>query len=142
MRTFIVWLSYTTLALTVAFLLVFAFFQLYPFDIQKRENPYMAVTNENSRVHPGELLKLKDEYCKLMPYDATVSRSFIDGIEYPLPVYQSNRDVGCYNGTENVEIPNTLQAGIYQYRIVFVYHLPFGREVIESATSEPFYIVK
>jgi hypothetical protein len=94
----------------------------------------------------GDYLALRENYCKNLSYPATVSRTFIDGISYQVPVYISNRPVGCYGkeeeSVEYVYIPKALPPGKYRIQTVYSFQVNPIRTVHFTLISDQVTVIK
>lgn len=111
--------------------------------------PYEVLTFQNGNnvllektVKSGGYLQVKEKYCKKMKLPASVSRKFIDGVVYQVPIYIENRPVGCGEIIEYVYIPKALPAGRYQATIIYTYQVNPLRKMNYELTTEFFDIVK
>jgi hypothetical protein len=110
---------------------------------------YIVVTfgPENTKlvettVKSGGYLQIKQDYCKHIPLPATVSCEFIDGLTYTVPVYNSDREVGCAQRIEYKYVPKALPAGTFKMSCVYSYKVNPLRTVEYTLKTDLFTITK
>jgi hypothetical protein len=112
-------------------------------------NPYKILTFNagtgtlvETTVKSGGYLQVRENFCKKGDFTAIVSRMFIDGITYQVPVYTSNRAEGCSEQIEYVYIPKALPAGTYHIEADYSYKVNPIKTVHFKIKTENFIITK
>lgn len=142
------WTGIISIAIAIV---VISYWLIAPYEVMTfygtygKETRTLEVPTANT-VKSGEYLALRESYCKNLSYPATVSRTFIDGISYQVPVYVSNIPVGCYGkdgeSIDYVYIPKALPPGKYRIETVYSFQVNPLRTVHFSLITDQFIIVK
>lgn len=129
------------LVLTIAQILLIAYWLLWPYDIFTFTKPIEVVS---TRVVSGNYLVYRLNYCKsakYADYHADVQLVFVDHILNYTPVVREGLAVGCHE--EDVYLPMAkLPAGSYKLIIYREYKINPIRIVRYTSESPPFEIFK
>jgi hypothetical protein len=124
-------ISFLVIFLTIIFLLIYAYFQFYPFQVLKFANTnldgtgyYEVLTKSVAR---GELLQYKSEFTKLIDLNGEVSCFFVDGVIFKEPTFRTSNPLGINNTVRAKLIPESLPTGTYRYSCEVFYELPMHR---------------
>lgn len=128
------------LFLMVVIVVVIAFLALVPVKVYEIEAPYKTLKNE---YRAGEAIEVRQVYCKLEEYPATVDISIVDGYIEALRTINSNSPIGCYDRVAtSAVVPEYLAEGDYKLRYIFTVHVnPFRTETY-TVETEMFKVVK
>jgi len=80
---------------------------------------------------PGQPLLVQRKFC--LGYDVTlrVHREFQDGVVFTLPDIITTMQKGCHDMTVEIDVPHSLPAGAYLYRVTVEYDAtPLRRHVV------------
>ena len=81
---------------------------------------------------PGQPLLVQRKFC--LGYDVTmrVHRAFQDGVVFGLPDVVTTMQKGCHDMTVEIDVPHSLPAGAYVYRVAVAYDAtPLRRHVVQ-----------
>lgn len=135
-------LKYTTYVILLcinAFVLLIAYWLLFPYDVQEHyKTPYEVLTPQ---VKNGEELVYKVDFCKFMNADATIHPAIVDGHIVTLPSKDTSLPRGCYELEAHVELPE-LAEGEYKYVETIKYRVNPIRTVSYTYESELFEVVE
>lgn len=125
-------------AITIILILTYWFVAPYNVVTFQGDNAKLVETTVKS----GGYLQIKQDYCKKMALPARVSCEFIDGLTYSVPVYNSDRDLGCAKRIEFKYVPKALSAGNYKLQCVYSYRVNPLRTVEYTLVTGIFTITK
>ena len=141
-------IAWFTILSTMIIIIVVLYWLTAPYEVMTfYENHKNTIEPmEENTVQSGEYLPIRENYCKNLSYPANVSRTFIDGISYQIPMYVSNKPVGCYgkdkDSIEYVYIPKALPPGKFRIQTVYSFQVNPLRTVHFTLLSDQFTIIK
>ena len=140
MKNLFYYLSMFTLLLTGTVVIIVSYWLLAPYTVVTfgGENTKLVETTVKS----GGYLHIKQDYCKHSPIPARVSCEFIDGLTYTVPVFNSDREVGCAQRIEYKYIPKALPSGNFKMSCVYSYKVNPIRTVEYTLETDFFTIIK
>lgn len=136
------YLSFLTLLVAFGFLLIFGFWQFYPYKTIEFKNVPFPIFNENKTIEQGGVLVYKTEFCKYTDLEAKVARSFVDEVVYLVPTDVGVRPKGCGEVMVELTIPNTLPPATYKLVIDYTYEVNPIRTISIHEETESFLVVK
>jgi hypothetical protein len=137
---FFYYMAWVGIVGAIAIIVILTYWFVAPYQVLtfKEGNNVLVETT----VQSGGYLQVKEKYCKKMALPSSVSRKFLDGVVYQVPIYVENRPVGCHEVIEYVYIPKALPTGKYQATIIYTYKVNPLREINYELTTEFFDVVK
>lgn len=133
------WLTILTLACLIAIL---GYWYLVPINPIKFNNLPHKV--ESKEIKSGGYLVYDVDYCKYTKDIPMVSRTFVDGLSYPL--YENRpateKPMGCNVNRVQIYVPKGLPLGEYFLKTTFHYRLNPIRWLDVTTETERFLIVK
>lgn len=118
---------------------IFTYWGIFPLKVLEFERTNFKVLTK--QVKPDGVLKYESYICKYADVTATVTRSFINGVIFSTPSFESNRKPGCSKEVISVKVPPELEPGKYYLRNTYVYRLNPIRTVTFIHQSEMFEII-
>lgn len=140
MNKFFYYTAWIGIVGAIAIIIILTYWFVAPYEVltfQEGNNVLVEKT-----IKSGGYLRVKENYCKNMALPALVSRKFIDGVVYQVPVYTENRPTGCDEVTEYVYIPKALPTGTYQATIIYTYQVNPIRKMNYELTTDFFDVIK
>lgn len=132
-------LAHGALLLLAGITVVVLYWLLWPYEIYEIDQPYEVITPV---VAPGDIVEVRQTYCKLLPVPATINIALVDGYVEPIRVIESNTPIGCYDRiSRTVVIPKLTVPGEYKIRYTFHVHPNPIRTVTVTAESDTFTVV-
>lgn len=130
---FITWVTFGA-----AFALMFTIFLwiIWPYHLVDFKADKFPVSPKV--VQSGKSITYTVDYCKYTNITATVSRSFADGIIFPLQVQTTDRPKGCHVGNISIMVPRTLEPGEYFLIIQYRWKVNPLREISITKNTESF----
>jgi hypothetical protein len=120
--------------------ILFAFWQFYPYKVLTFNNSPFPVMEKN--IKAGGTLTYTIDYCKEINNGALISKTFSDEISYSVESELNNRPIGCHKINVDIDIPKTLPPDEYNLQLVYRFKLNPIRYVEVSARTEQFNITK
>lgn len=124
---------------TMALLILIIYWSVFPRKILEFKKDNFKILTKQVKI--GGVLKYQAHTCKYVNSPATVTRSFINGVIFSTPSFESNKKIGCCNDVISVKVPPELEAGRYYIRNTYVYRLNPVRTVTFIHQSEMFEII-
>lgn len=133
--------SYLTIGMAFLITLVVFFWLLYPYEPATFNHLPHKVTPKV--VEGGKFMTVEVDVCKHMPIAPTITRVFVDGVIYQIPVYTTVNDVvGCGIRKVQIYIPKGLPTGEYYINTSYSFQVNPIRKVELSTVSEKFEVVE
>lgn len=120
-------------------ILFVTFLLVYPYKVIEFQK--VDITKQKT-VKSGGYLQVTQNYCKYMNLPAEVSRSFVDNVIYQVPVFTTNRKIGCNSSIEYIYVPKALPAGKYYIETIYRYQVNPLRKIEIKAKTSTFEIIK
>lgn len=138
----LIYLSYITIILALISIWIAGYWLIRPYNpIEFKNLPHKV---ENKVVKSGGYLVYDVDYCKYTNHIPTVSRTFVDGLSYPL--YENRpateKPTGCRVNKVQIYIPKGLPLGEYFLKTTFHYRFNPVRWLDITTETEKFTIVK
>ena len=139
-----IWSYITWGKMALIMLLVFvgylAYYLFFPFKVVDiKTQPFPVLTKQ---VKHGKSMIFHADYCKYMSVPTKTSTSFVDSIQFIEADRSSASPKGCHSKDIAVEIPETLPAGTYKYRITANHQVhPLLRIIKVVAETEEFEVI-
>ena len=133
-------ISFASIGMGFAFIITLLFWYSYPYKpLVINHQPFHISTRE---VKQGGLLIYEIDYCKNTDTVSTVSRSFVNGLLFTMPIVEGSNKRGC--GVNNVflQLPPDLPAGDYVLEINYTYRMNPIKDVSVKVSSEHFTVVE
>jgi len=132
--------AWFTIFSTMAIIFIVVYWLVAPYEVLTfyGNNTELTETTVENTVKSGEYLPVRENYCKNMAFPSTISRTFIDGISYQVPVFVSNRPVGCRESIEYIYIPKAIPPGKYRIETVYSFQVNPLRTVHFTLTTDLF----
>ena len=132
-------LSFATLFSAFVFIVILTYWSAYPYKpLVINKQPFHVISKE---VKAGGILNYEIDYCKNTTLVSHISRSFVNGLLFTMPVVEGANKLGC--GVNNIlmKVPEELPAGEYTLEINYKYQVNPIREISVKIKSEPFRVI-
>jgi hypothetical protein len=141
MKNKILYIGSILIILSAIFLIVLYFFwSIYPYNpITIKNSPFPVLEKQ---IKAGDTLTYIVDYCKDRDYEALVTRTFEDGIEYSVPANASNKSIGCHKINVGLITPKTLPPATYWLEVKYSYKVNPIRTIEVVSKTQLFKIVK
>jgi hypothetical protein len=129
-------LSYIVIIIAMLVSIGIAFNLLYPYPTITMQDP-APICNKDLKA--GDTVQACLIYTKYTDKPARVTRQFVDGIVYTMPVIKSNLPMGeGVTQSYSTQIPNGLPPGTYYVRVTLEYDFPPLRVITYTFNTESF----
>ena len=124
--------SIIIISFTVATLMIWLYWSLYPYKTLVINKP---IKTTELVYKPEDVLTYTLDYCKYTNKEASISRSFIDGVILTMPLIKANNQKGCRVSNISLIVPN-LPSGKYKLRNDYFYQVnPIRTEVVQEFSN-------
>jgi hypothetical protein len=132
------------ITLTMAFLLISVaiYWLVYPYRVLEIKGSVFPILNENKTIKRGHVLYFESDNCKFMNITATTSRTFVDTLNYYIPMTITNVRKGCGKVTISVPVSELLPPGKYYLHNIFQYKVNPLRTITVEHDTEYFTIIE
>ena len=131
--------AYTLSSLLVVIMIfllgVVLFLLLWPVRVAEFHTPYKMSAKT---VEANNVISYTADYCKFLPFSASVNRTLVNESVLFLPETPTNLATGCHKISVPILIPANAPPGTYHLRIALTYKVNFLREQTYVIESEPF----
>lgn len=129
------WIS---IILAVVILFLVFYWLLFPYNPVK----FIGNIKTTKTVYKvDDIVEYKIKYCKYMNIGTMVSRAFIDGVIYAVPLTHANNPIGCRDQNYSIRIPN-IPEGNYKIRIYYTYEVNPLKSITYMVDSNNFKLYK
>lgn len=102
-----------------------------------------GISLPSTTVEQGDVLRYRVDYCKYVPVQARVQRSWQNDTVTLMPIAGSNLPVGCHVVSQQVRVPTELAPGRYSLRVEMTYDVsPLRSPVVVAYDVGPVEILK
>lgn len=132
-------LSLTVIAMGIFMVILFGFWNLYPYEkVYNVKEPFRVLT---PKVKVGDELQVEVSYCKKDDTPVTITEKFVDGVVYNRESFVAKNPEGCRTIVVSSPIPN-LPAGTYYRKSIWEYEVNPIRKIYYEFDSETFEIIE
>ena len=132
-------ISYLTFFLAMSIIGTIFFWTVYPYKILDIKGKYKVLT---PTVKPGQELMFQRNVDKLVGIQGDVNCSFVDGIEYKLPMRRSLTLKGQDNSIQSVIVPKQIIPGKYKYSCHITFQVNPIHTVVYYLETEQFEVIQ
>jgi len=143
-------ISHFVLCIALAIISIGGFFLIYLYFIDgvfvgKPLTHFDSTVLETtqSEYKRGEAINVNWHFCKGVNDVATIKVNMVDGVVVYLPKIEGVRQIGCYDGVDNIvkSIPNTVDNGLYHIEADVYYQVNKVKRIYYHFISNDFMIV-
>ena len=135
------WFALVVVTTWILFLLVGAYWLLYPYQPVTLEQDKMVILNENKEVVSGNNVEFNAKFRKSSNVKPTATYYLVDGVVSELKVATINRPVGDNSLNREIYIPIHTGSGTYHLQIDLEYKVNPLRTLTYSWVSEDFEVI-